>query len=78
MLWINETNNTLNSLDNICDTVKDYFIKLENNNLLQFILSPRVILVEGPTEYLMIDYIYKQIYSESIEKVVSISFHVMV
>lgn len=68
VLWINETNNTLNSLDNICDTVKDYFIKLENNNLLQFILSPRVILVEGPTEYLMIDYIYKQIYSESIEK----------
>lgn len=68
VLWINETNNTLNSLESICDSVKDYFIKLENNNLLQFILSPKVILVEGPTEYLMIDYIYKQIYGESTEK----------
>lgn len=68
VLWINECNNTLDSLDNVCGKVKEYFIKLENNNLLKFILSPKVILVEGPTEYLMVGYIYKKMYYKSLEE----------
>lgn len=68
ILWINECNNTLCSLGDVCDKVKEYFIKLENNNLLKFILSPRVILVEGPTEYLMIGYIYKNKYKKTLEE----------
>ena len=66
--WINENNSSLESLKQLKEKVSNYFIKLENNNLLQFILSSKTILVEGPTEYLMIGYIYKQIYGESIEK----------
>lgn len=38
-----------------------FFEKADNLNLLQFILSPKVILVEGPTEYLLIQKAYEEI-----------------
>lgn len=38
-----------------------FFEKADNLNLLQFILSPKVILVEGPTEYLVMQKAYEEI-----------------
>ena len=54
-----------NELD---DTVADYFNKSDNNKLLEFILSKRVILVEGNTEYILFPKFYEKINKSSIDK----------
>jgi len=48
---------TTNFDDVSTDTV-NFFNKQTNSNLLQFVLSNRVILVEGPSEYILLDYFY--------------------
>lgn len=49
------------------DTAK-YFIKSPNNNILEFILSPKVILVEGNAEYILLDAFFEKVAGESLEK----------
>lgn len=63
VIWIN--NNKGISLSDIPQTAADYFIKLDNSNLLQFLLAEKSILVEGATEYLILQELYKAIYPES-------------
>jgi len=63
IIWLN--NNKGNSLSDIPDTVANYFAKLGNSNLLQFLLAERCILVEGPTEYLLLPEFYKANYPGS-------------
>ena len=58
-------NNRGISFADIPVTVADYFAKLDNSNLLQFLLAEKSILVEGATEYLMLPELYKVIYPES-------------
>lgn len=40
------------------DTAK-FFIKAPDNNILEFVMSPKVILVEGDAEYILIKQLYK-------------------
>lgn len=54
-----------NELD---DTVADYFNKSDNNKLLEFILSKKVILVEGNTEYILFPKFYEKVNNSSIDK----------
>lgn len=63
VIWIN--NNRGTSLSDIPETAADYFAKLDNSNLLQFLLAEKSILVEGATEYLLLPELYKVIYPES-------------
>lgn len=63
VIWIN--NNRGISFADIPETVTDYFSRLDNSNLLQFLLAEKVILVEGATEYLMLEELYKVIYPGS-------------
>lgn len=63
VIWING-NRGIN-LSNIPDTAAEYFAKLDNSNLLQFLLAEKSILVEGATEYLLLPELYKVIYPES-------------
>lgn len=63
IIWLN--NNKGKSLSDIPETVANYFTKLGNNNLLQFLLAEKCILVEGPTEYLLLPELYKSIYPGS-------------
>lgn len=66
VMWINGDNVAkLNKLDK---NVALFFEKLESNNLLHFILSTKVILVEGPTEYLLIPWLYEKYTGRSVEK----------
>ena len=61
LIWINENGSqnlaTLQSSKEGKKAIK-FFEKADNLNLLQFILSPKVILVEGPTEYMMLQNCY--------------------
>jgi putative ATP-dependent endonuclease of OLD family len=63
VIWIN--NNRGTSLADIPETAANYFAKLDNSNLLQFLLAEKAILVEGATEYLLLPELYKAIYPDS-------------
>lgn len=65
ILWIKEE--YAESLKNLKKEDADFFYKNSNNNILQFILSSKVILVEGPTEFLLIPKIFEKIYNKNIE-----------
>lgn len=63
--WIKEnSNSTLSELD---DEDCKFFLKSTNNNILQYILSNKVILVEGPTEALLIPRIFEMLFHNSLE-----------
>ena len=66
--WIDNNSSKLIRLNNIDEETARYFIKLENHNLLQFILAKKVLLVEGPTEALLLPHLYKKEFKESINK----------
>lgn len=59
VFWI--TNETAHSLNNVSADVANFFSKAVNNNFLQLLLSPNVILVEGPTEFLLVPEFYQQV-----------------
>lgn len=48
------------------DTAR-FFMKAPDNNILEFILSPKVILVEGDAEYILIDAFYSRITGSTLE-----------
>ena len=66
ILWIETNTNQTSKLDNIDPKTAQFFIKLDNNNLLHLLLSKKTILVEGPTEYLLLPYFYKKIYKRTL------------
>ncbi len=65
VIWI--TNNEAKSLKDISKDDADFFMKADNNNFLQILLSKKVILVEGATEFLLLPRIYQQITGRTIE-----------
>ena len=65
VLWIKETNTE--SLKDISIDDSNFFLKSSNNNMLQYILSSKVILVEGPTEFMLIPKIFYKLYNKSVE-----------
>lgn len=66
ILWIKE--DYAESLKNLKDDDAKFFYKNSNNNVLQFIISNKVVLVEGPTEYLLIPKIFQKIYDKNLEE----------
>ncbi len=46
----------------------EFFIKAPNNNALEFILSKRVILVEGDSEYMLMDAFFAKVIGASLEE----------
>ncbi len=66
VIWIND--NKSKSLNYIPSNDADFFVKADNNNFLQLLLSKKAILVEGATEFLLLPTLYKQLTGESIEK----------
>lgn len=66
IIWIN--NNEAKSFNNIPATDANFFIKADNNNFLQLLLSKKSILVEGATEFLLLPLLYKQITGRTTEE----------
>lgn len=60
-------NTNLVSLANLSNETANYFVKAPNNKILEFILSPKVILVEGDSEYMLLEGMYLKIYNEKLE-----------
>lgn len=65
VLWITE--NCVKSLSEVDKDVAKFFVKADDNAFLQLLLSNKVFLVEGATEFLLLPHFYKQITGKTIE-----------
>ena len=54
-------------LNNLTEDTAKFFIKAPDNNILEFILSKKVILVEGDAEFILMGAFYKKITGELVE-----------
>lgn len=66
VLWI--TSDGANSLSGVSKDVAEFFVKANDNSFLQLLLSKKVFLVEGATEFLLLPHFYKQITGHSVEE----------
>ena len=65
VLWI--TDCVVRSLSKVDKDVANFFVKADDNAFLQLLLSNKVFLVEGATEFLLLPHFYKQITGKTIE-----------
>ena len=65
VLWI--TDGVVKSLSKVDKDVAEFFVKADDNAFLQLLLSNKVFLVEGATEFLLLPHFYKQITGKTIE-----------
>lgn len=65
VIFLNDTKPVL--LNDLDEKVSNYFLKSDNSKLMEFILSKKIILVEGNTEYMLIPNFYKRIYNRDID-----------
>ena len=54
-------------LNQITDDTAKFFMKAPDNNLLQFVLAKKVILVEGDAEYILMEALYKNVTNEELK-----------
>lgn len=66
VLWITE--DRVKSLNGVKSDVAEFFVRADDNAFLQLLLSKKVILVEGATEFLLLPMFYKQITDHTIEE----------
>ncbi len=66
VLWI--TGTEAKKLNGVKKSVATFFVKAEDNNFLQLLLSEKVILVEGATEYLLLPKLYNQVTERTLEE----------
>lgn len=60
-ILLNSNSQNTTSLNSISESTSKYFMKAPNNNILNFILSKKVILVEGDAEYILMEQLYKRV-----------------
>lgn len=65
VLWI--TDDGVKSLSGVDSEVAKFFVKADDNAFLQLLLSKKVFLVEGATEFLLLPYFYEQLTEHTIE-----------
>ena len=66
VLWITE--NSIKSLSNVKSDIAEFFVRADDNAFLQLLLSKKVFLVEGATEFLLLPMFYQQITGLTIEE----------
>ena len=66
VLWITE--GRVKSLADIKSDVAEFFARADDNAFLQLLLSKKVFLVEGATEFLLLPMFYRQITEHTIEE----------
>lgn len=65
VLWIAESE--VKSLASVDKDVAEFFVRADDNAFLQLLLSKKVFLVEGATEFLLLPHFYNQIVSRTID-----------
>ena len=67
-ILLNSSGTAATSLSEIDDDTAKFFMKAPDNNMLQFVLSPKVILVEGDAEFILMEAMYKQTIQKELSK----------
>lgn len=60
-ILLNSSGMSSTNLSKIDDETARFFMKAPDNNMLQFVLSQKIILVEGDAEFILMEAMYKQI-----------------
>ena len=60
-ILLNSNNTSLVTLNGLSEDTAKFFMKSPDNNILRFVLSNKVILVEGNAEYILMDAMYRKI-----------------
>jgi predicted ATP-dependent endonuclease of OLD family len=55
-------------LNNISEDTAKFFMKAPDNNILQYVLSKKVILVEGDAEYILMEAMYQKVTNEELSQ----------
>jgi len=66
-IMLNSNSSTPALLKDLPERTATFFMKAPDNNILEFILSRKVILVEGDAEFILIDAMYKNLNAETLE-----------
>ena len=59
-ILLNSSSTDVCSLSSLNEDTAKFFMKAPDNNLLQFVLSPKSILVEGDAEFILMECLYEQ------------------
>ena len=65
VLWITESG--VKSLSGVDEKVANFFVRADDNAFLQLLLSKKVFLVEGATEFLLLPHFYWQLTGNTVE-----------
>lgn len=66
-LFCNDANRSVR-LNEISEETAKFFMKAPDNNLLQFVLSRKAILVEGDAEYILMDKFFEAVTGQTLEQ----------
>ena len=55
------------SLKELPDETANFFVKAPDNKVLEFVLAPKVLLVEGDAEYILVEAMYENLFNEKLE-----------
>lgn len=67
-ILLNSSNNQPLTLKELPNSTAKFFMKAPDNNILEFVLSTKVILVEGDAEYMLINALYSKETGRSLEE----------
>jgi len=63
---LNSNSNDKMRLDNLDSDTAKFFMKAPDNNILEYVLSQKVILVEGDAEYILMEALYRKVTNEEL------------
>jgi putative ATP-dependent endonuclease of the OLD family len=66
-ILLNSTKTTPLKLNDLPEDTAKFFIKAPDNNILEFILSKKVVLVEGDAEYILAEALFKNTTNEDLQ-----------
>lgn len=61
VIFLNSNSQKVIKLDSLSNETAKFFIKAPDNNILEFVLSKKVILVEGNAEFMLMDAFFKNV-----------------
>lgn len=67
-ILLNAQSSNCVSLNNLSESTAGFFIKAPDNNILEYVMSGKVILVEGDAEFMLIKELFLKVSGKSIEE----------
>jgi len=66
-IFLNNSTSSINKLSSLSPETSNFFTKAPNHNILELILSEKVVLVEGHAEYLLCQHLFQQEHGDALQ-----------